>query len=66
MVEQTSAWWQKRRMSTYELMLLQKKMKKSFEQVPKIQQKEKSAAKQDNQLAETQLESFLNSISYHD
>ncbi len=61
MVEQTSGWWQQRRMSKYELLLLQKKMKRSFEQVPKIQQKEKNAAKNDEQTAEKQLDSFLNS-----
>ena len=36
-------------------------MKRSFEQVPKIQQKEKNAAKNDEQTAEKQLDSFLNS-----
>ena len=66
MVEQTSAWWQKRRMSKYELLLLQKKMKHSFEQLPKIQQKEKNAAKKDEQTAEKQLDSFLNSSFNND
>ena len=53
-------------MSKYELLLLQKKMKHSFEQLPKIQQKEKNAAKKDEQTAEKQLDSFLNSSFNND
>ena len=46
--------------------MLQKKMKRSFEQLPKIQQKEKNAAKKDEQNAEKQLDSFLNSSLLND
>lgn len=48
-------------MSKYELLLLQKKMKESFKQLPKIQQQEKKSAKKDEQNAEKQLDIFLNS-----
>jgi hypothetical protein len=41
-------------------------MKRSFEQVPKIQQKEKNVATQDEQIAENQLDSFLNSSLNND
>jgi hypothetical protein len=53
-------------MSKYELLMLQKKMKRSFEQVPKIKQKEKNAAKQDEQNAEKQLDLFLISSFLND
>ena len=61
MVEQSYSRSSQRKMSRYEILLMQKKMKKSFAQLPKIQKKAKNVQVKEQKNAENQLDSFLNS-----
>ncbi len=61
MVEQTYSRSSQVKMSRYEILLMQKKMKKSFAQLPKIQKKAKNTQIKEQKSAESQLDSFLNS-----
>lgn len=61
MVEQSYSRASQVKMSRYEKLLIQKKMIKSFAQVPKIQKKAKHTQVKEQEIAENQLDTFLNS-----